>query len=174
MVQKENGDVHRRKIRFRFYGYQPNGVKLEVKEKENQYTIKKSLSISSQEALDIASGDYSGLCKDSHQGQLIRLYDHMQAYHYTPSVIVDYERTAFVHPFSNIRINFDQNIRASHQVGQMFQQGDFFYPICNRAFTILEIKYDGYMPEFIKRILSAVELIPVSYSKYYYAKEYMF
>lgn len=162
--EKEIGISHRRKIRLRYYEETPTNVKLEVKEKVNHHTLKKSIKLSAEEAMGLFEGNYDGLMENQ-----LKLYDHMKTFSYRPSSIVDYEREAYVSDLFNIRINFDMNVRGSRFCENLFDKEVLTVPLIEPGMYVLEVKHDGHIPDFIQEILAQVSLTQVSYSKYFYS-----
>lgn len=162
LVEKELGATHRRKIRFRYYNHHPMSLKLETKEKDNRFTLKKSLEIGRDEALAMLANEYEHI-KDEQP----RLYDHLKTFHYQPVLVMDYEREAYVSDMFNLRINFDKNIRGTKDTQKLFDKDPAMIPITNPNEMILEVKHDGHVPAHIQKILASVDLTPISYSKYY-------
>jgi len=159
---KEMGALHRRKIRLRCYDPQAEDFKFETKEKINKHTVKKSLRFTKEEVLPIIDGDYTNILMKAP-----KLYDHMLSRLYVPKVLVDYEREAYISDLFKVRINFDKNIRG-HKGKAVFDGDASMIPLIDPDLYILEIKHDGHLPDFIRRIIASVDLSPVSYSKYYY------
>ncbi|MBN2220911.1 MAG: polyphosphate polymerase domain-containing protein [Vallitaleaceae bacterium] len=165
-TEKEEGIAHRRKIRLRYYSLEPELVKLETKEKMNLHTMKKSLSLSREEAQVIFQGDYEGLIESEP-----RLYDHLKSFSYGPSTLVDYEREAYVSELFQVRINFDMNIRGTRFFEHAFHEETAMVPLIDHGLYILEVKYTGHLPDYLQSVLSQIEVSQVSYSKYYYSRK---
>lgn len=161
--EKEVGINHRRKIRFRYYHHSPHELKLEIKEKFNKFTIKKSITITRDHAKEIFDSNLSEVL-----AQNPKLYDHMLSHSYVPVVIIDYEREAYVSEPFDLRINFDKNIRGTRSCEALFDADPAMIPLIDPEIYILEVKHTGHIPEHIQKILSSVDLNLVSYSKYYY------
>ena len=86
--------------------------------------------------------------------------------HYKPACIVDYERCAFEYPVGNVRITLDRNVTASNEYSRMFDTN-----LTGRCALwgnrhILEIKYDEFLPDEIRSLLSGCGLIRQTCSKY--------
>ena len=60
---KENGLEIRRKIRLRNYGADSNFASLEIKQKQGDFQLKRSLKLSKEDAQRLISGEYSILLK---------------------------------------------------------------------------------------------------------------
>lgn len=163
------GMAQRRKIRLRIYDAAADKVKLEIKNKENDYSIKETMTISRAEAMMLADGDYHALAEyDNEISQ--KAYFHLQAHAYTPKVVVDYEREAYLMPVENIRITFDKRVRAFQGNG-LFARDNAFVGVLAPEYVILEVKYDKYLPVYIEQVLSSIRMQRMSISKYCMARE---
>ncbi|MCR5686969.1 MAG: polyphosphate polymerase domain-containing protein [Lachnospiraceae bacterium] len=85
---------------------------------------------------------------------------------YSPSVMVDYERSAYVYPAGNVRITFDRNVFGSQEYSRMFDNALTGRPALDHGLHILEIKYDEFLPDEIKAVLGGMQLEASSSSKY--------
>ncbi len=85
---------------------------------------------------------------------------------YSPAVIVDYERSAFVYDTCNVRITFDRNTFASREFDRIFDNTLTGRPAIEDGRHILEIKYDEFLPDEIKDALGGLRLNRDSSSKY--------
>lgn len=163
------GVVQRKKIRLRIYDTDTNQVKLEIKNKENNYSIKETASISRKDALRLIGGENSVLAQYDNEIAK-KAYFNILSYGYTPKVVVDYEREAYLLPIENIRITFDKNVRAWKGSG-LFEERNAFVSVLAPEYVILEVKYDKFLPLHIKNMLSAVNMQRMSVSKYCMARE---
>lgn len=85
-----------------------------------------------------------------------------------PRVIIKYDRTAFVHPSGNVRITFDRNISAGRACGELFSDTlPGMVPLLPKGTHIMEVKYDEFLPDFIKMNLETGRLRTTAFSKYY-------
>ena len=86
---------------------------------------------------------------------------------FKPRIIIDYERTAFVEPITNVRITFDKNICGSLDVDG-FMDGTYMkYPVQEKDQHILEVKFDDVFPGHLEKILHVNSLERNTFSKYY-------
>lgn len=161
----------RKKIRLRIYDTGDRRVKLEVKNRFNAYMLKESLVISKEEALRMISGDVDFL-EDYHEPVGEKVKNLVRNNLYTPKVIVDYEREAFIHPEHNVRVTFDKNIRAAAS-DRLFDPGLLMTPLIREPLMVLEVKYDRMLPDYIKNAVSTARLLASSISKYCLAREQM-
>lgn len=85
---------------------------------------------------------------------------------YSPVVIVDYERSAFVYDICNVRITFDRNVCASRDFTRLFDKTPMRRAAIENNRHILEIKYDEFLPGEIEEALGGLSLIRCCSSKY--------
>ena len=86
---------------------------------------------------------------------------------FTPKIIVNYERIAFVEETTNVRITFDKNISVSDDFDHFLSGGYLSIPIQPLDEHVLEVKFDEILPGYMKNILTKQELIQSAFSKYY-------
>lgn len=166
---KISGIEIRKKIRLRIYDIDSEFVKLEIKNRLNSQILKETLVISKSEAVDIIKGDYS--CLDNYNNKIaLKIKNIMTSQVYSPKIIVDYEREAYVYPEHNVRITFDKNVRAMCS-DQLFDKNLGLVPLITEPYIIMEIKFDQVLPEFIKKAISTGTLLKSSISKYCMARE---
>lgn len=159
----------RRKIRLRIYHPDDTTAKLELKQKENVYQKKRSLSISREDALTLIDGNYSVLHRynDPFADEMFCI---MTGECYLPKSIVEYDRRAFMAKENNIRITFDSRIRATESSFDLFSPALPLYPVTDYSKTILELKYDRFMPGYISDIVSNIDRRSFSSSKYCFSR----
>ncbi len=168
-MTKVAGLENRKKIRLRIYDTDSDKVKLEVKNRYNSYMQKESLSITRDEALQMIDGDLGWL--DTYESSVAKkVKNFMTDYVYTPKVIVDYEREAFIYPEHNVRVTFDKKIRAAFS-DRLFDPNLLLTPVITEPMMVLEVKYDQMLPEYIKNAISTARILNSSVSKYCMARE---
>ena len=164
--EKLAGNKERKKIRIRVYNINDEKCKLEVKKKNGDYQHKISIWIKKEHAKKLIDGDFSVIKNYfKYSKDAIEIYKTMMLGCYRPSCLIEYQRNAFYYPFSNTRITFDTNIRASESFFDIFHE----HPIYNEVLSdsaILEVKYDQKLVKVIKDILSPFNLTKSSFSKY--------
>lgn len=167
---KVNGVEKKKKIRLRTYGAGA-ALKLECKEKAGELQHKTSLTVSPKEAEAMTRGEYGWLL-DRTEAEASRFYSILMLGIYRPAAMVEYDRRAFVYPEFHTRITFDGNIRYSEINFDIFDEDINYNYILPDGF-VLEVKYDGVLTGFIKKILSTKSLTRVSYSKYQWSRSYL-
>jgi len=161
--EKEAGINEREKIRIRFYNYQDDVIKLERKEKRRNLIKKESMSISKETANAMLQGNYEPLL-DYKKGLADYVYSLACGEGLHPVVVVDYVRKAYVYSVGNVRITFDSELQAGKTDIPIWERSDTFDVL--QGNTILEIKFNEYLPDFIHEILSSVSAASMSLSKY--------
>lgn len=172
LYQKQSGFLDRRKIRLRTYGEsQDQVVKFEIKSKRGSLVRKESAVIDRDIARDICDGNHNLLLKMNHP-VLDRIYSIFSARVYRPKVIVEYIRTAFVYPVSNIRITLDHSLYSNINHIDLFSPVKDMMPVVLEGKQILEVKYEEYIPQHITRLLSGINSERLAISKYTLARRF--
>ena len=146
-------------------------IVLEKKEKIEGRCHKKSCKITVEEYNNIISGDLTDLVFETGKKLVKELAIDMLIHNYTPKVIIDYERIAFVEEITNVRITFDMKISASYEL-ENFLDGDYqsFY-VLPSGMNVLEVKFDDILPSHIRNIVESYRFTQGSFSKYYYGRK---
>lgn len=162
------GIDNREKIRIRFYGFDASVIKLERKEKRSNLIHKDSFSISKESADRMLQGDFDCLSDYEHPlAQYIYSLSHSSTLR--PVVVVDYVRRAYVHPAGNVRITFDTQLQARTPNEDVWQPGALYHVLGEN--TILEIKFNQYLPDHIRQLLCSVPGERMALSKYTLCRE---
>lgn len=167
---KINEQNIRRKLRLRIYSPADMTAKLELKQKENIFQKKRSLTISKDDALALIDGRFSVLL-NYHDSFADEVYAIMMQEGYRPKSIVSYERKAFMAKENKIRITFDSNIQATECSFDLFSPNLPLYPVMDPNKTILEVKYNRFMLTYISEIISQVDRRRFSASKYCFSRQ---
>ena len=165
MEENESGIDDRRKLRIRTYTHDAEKLFLENKEKHRGYTKKARNVVTREECIDIMDGRALpfGERRVVNALSLSMKCDYMR-----PKVIIEYERSAFVHPLGNVRITFDRNISAS-KCCEDFLNKDIRQKtaVLPQGMHVLEVKYDEYLPDVIAQLIEDGCLSQTAFSKYY-------
>ncbi len=154
----------RRKYRIRIYNDSLQAIKLEVKEKQNNRIYKLSKSITKEEMRQLIVGEPIN-CSNNYNDPATLFNLAIQTTGLKPKVIVTYERKAFVYEEGNVRITLDRNIRGSNDVLR-FGEKEIVYDPVKENDSVLEVKYDEFMPRFILQLLELGNMKQTAYSKY--------
>lgn len=164
-VEKEEGVEIRRKIRLRIYNPEDKVALLEMKQKQGNQQLKRSLKMTKQDALELIKGNYTVLLKYSEKVAQ-EFFTIMNMYVYRPKSIVQYNRKAFIAKENNIRVTFDSNIIATETSFDLFSEKLVMNPVFEKDKVVLEVKYNRFLLSYIKDLLNSVEKSELSVSKY--------
>jgi len=172
LFQKQSGFLVRNKIRLRTYG-DPNAsnAKLEVKKKYDQLINKDSILIPRDLAIKLNNGLYSPLL-DLENPISNWIYTTFSTKLYQPKVIVEYQRLAFVLPVSNVRITFDMNLSSNINHTDLFSNVKDLMPVFQEGKQIMEVKFNQFLPEYLRKVLSSVAVERAAISKYTLARRF--
>lgn len=167
-MEKYAGNEKRKKIRIRIYASDAQSGKFEIKQKDGNYSCKKSLVISRNEIEKAIYGDFSFLL-DYETEAAIELYSTLSLGCYRAKTVIEYQRTAFQYPENDIRITFDKNVKCSEIDLNLLQENLPYHPIIDEK-VILEVKYNGTLMKCISDVLKKYKLTQVSVSKYAFGR----
>ena len=85
---------------------------------------------------------------------------------FKPVVIIDYDRIPYVYDAGCVRITLDYNLSCSYDFDKLFSDKLFGIPLMEEGKTILEVKYNDFIPDYIRFSLQLNELYRTSFSKY--------
>jgi hypothetical protein len=161
--EKADGANEREKFRLRLYNDDTSFIRLEKKSKKGGICFKDSAAISEQECRRLLDGDFAVL-KEKKDPLCTELYAKMCYQQLRPRNIVDYMREAYVYPIGNVRVTMDYDIRTSMCIHDFFKAGQVPIPVS--GVYILEVKYDSFLPEIIRGMVSLSGRRSTSFSKY--------
>ncbi|MCL2055979.1 MAG: polyphosphate polymerase domain-containing protein [Oscillospiraceae bacterium] len=167
IVEKLSGQSRREKFRLRYYGSDTSFIRLERKSKANRLAYKESTVITPEQCAALLSGDYSPL-KQPDSPLLMELYTKIHCQNLRPRNIVEYHREAYVFHAGNVRITFDSGIRTSNAVSGFLEPELTTIPAFGSI--IMEIKYDGFLPDIIRDIIGIGWRSQTEFSKYVVAR----
>ncbi len=169
LESNESGNDFREKYRIRTYNNNMDKIYLEIKAKEHGYTSKQKEELMLQECLEYMSGNIPEIKRtDGYVKKKLYALSLLQKMH--PVQIVEYDRIPFVEEKGNVRVTFDKNIVGTSEISAFFEPYLPGIPLLPTGQHILEVKYDEFLPDYIKKILNEVHLQKTAFSKYYYAR----
>lgn len=157
---------YKEKLRLRSYGI-PKSINdtvfLEIKKKFNGVVNKRRISLTVKEAEDYL---IKGI-KPSIDSQIFREIDYfVNLYNPKPKMFIAYDRSAYTGiEDKSLRITFDRNIR-SRSDNLNINSSDYGENILEDGDYLMEIKVSGAFPLWLVRVLSELEIFPISFSKY--------
>lgn len=166
---KIDGLELRRKIRLRTYSPNSNFAMLEMKQKQGNYQMKRSLRISRDDAEALCNQRYDVLLKYS-EPFATECYGLMLMKLYAPKTIVEYKRKAYIAKENKIRITLDQEIRATETDLRLFNPKLNLYPVLDPFQSVLEVKYNGFLLSYIKDLVNSANRSELTVSKYCLAR----
>lgn len=173
--EKLEGLDIRNKFRIRGYNrYQPQSIIfLEIKHKHTNCISKSRAPLYYEHLSDILLSpspekyvkSFSGNGREAEDAR--KFLFHFHGKNLQPAVSVIYDREAFFGRFdSALRVTFDKNLRSIlyPQTDRLFEERDAI-PVFNDHF-ILEIKFFGTLPEWVRSLVSRYSLLRQAISKY--------
>lgn len=164
-----NGISKREKYRIRYYNYDLNYICLEKKDKLNNMTNKTSCRVTKEQVEDLLQGKLE--IKQQNHKLLNEFILRTKFYGYKPVVIIDYDRIPYIYEVGNVRLTLDYNIAMDYNVNDFFKRKNLKIPIIEKGMKILEVKYDGYLPNYIAWLIASNTLEKTAYSKYLRGRE---
>ena len=162
--EKLDGVDRREKFRLRYYGDDPAWLKLEKKFKVNGLCGKRSARMTQEQVKELLSGS-SEFLLDSDEPLFIELYSKIKGKGLWPKAIVRYDREAFLYAPGNVRITLDRDIRTG--LGNVdFLNPAIFYMRTMEPGTVLEVKYDAFLPELVRMAVQVPGRQATACSKY--------
>ncbi len=168
---KINGLEKRAKYRIRFYNRDLSYIRLEKKEKIGKKSFKAFETISLAKACalikrkpDVFSA--GGALEEEISNKIL-------SEGFRPLLFVDYYRSAFLHPFGNVRITIDTWVSASAFRNELDEK-TFSVPAIESGKAILEIKYDSDFPPYLSKLLYDIPKIPCAISKFCLCREVLY
>lgn len=169
--ENENGTDPREKFRIRIYNHSTDRIMLECKRKERGKTFKTSCPLTIEQTKKLMRGEY---LRDiaSLPPLLQKLTLLMMKNRLHPVVIVEYDRVPFVYKNGNVRVTLDMNISTSSDILHFLDETIVKRPVLPLGHSLLEVKYDEYLPDFIYTNLQLSNLRQTAFSKYYICRKF--
>jgi SPX domain protein involved in polyphosphate accumulation len=163
--QKMSGDCDRVKFRLRTYAAEnsaTNPIRVELKLREGNLTIKKSVFVSNDE--------YQHFIERHHwqnlQHPVTTEFERQSlSQGLNPVVLIEYDREGYDTRFtSDLRITFDHQVRSAHS-STLFPEHTFFQTFMPRG-IVLEIKFKESLPFWLNSLVRSQGLKVIANSKY--------
>ena len=167
----ENSINPRKKYRIRIYNNNPSIINLELKHKIIFKTLKEKCSLNIELAKKLISGSYPK--KEERTNKLLLdITEKILVEKLKPVIITIYDRIPYVYNYGNIRVTFDTNFSSSNYISDFFNNNIAKRPVLPTGMILMEIKFDNYMPDIVYNVLQLGELDRVTFSKFYFARNY--
>ncbi|RKN78188.1 polyphosphate polymerase domain-containing protein [Paenibacillus ginsengarvi] len=170
--EKLGGIRDRAKYRIRIYNLEDGVIHLEKKIKRHDYIAKLKEPLTRDMFESIMAGDYEVL-NVPEKPLLKEVYDQAMHQLLRPKVIVDYVREPFVCANGNVRITFDKDLRTGLHSTDLFNKRLETVQALENGMFIFEVKFDEYIPEYIKAAIQHEGLIRQSASKYVICRKFL-
>lgn len=168
--EKQAGVELRRKVRLRIYDPSHSYAMLEMKQKEGNRQLKRSLKVSREDALRLIEADYTPLLEYK-EPFAAEIYAFMQTRCYRPKAIVQYNRKAFIAKENKIRVTFDNNVCATESSFDLFSENLDMNPVLDPFNVIMEVKFNGFLLGYIRDLINTIDKSELSVSKYCLARQ---
>lgn len=168
--EKQAGVELRRKLRLRCYDPKQDFAMLEMKQKQGARQLKRSLRVSRRDALSLIDGDYRPLL-DYNNPFAAEVYGLMRTRAYIPRTIVQYNRKAFIAKENKIRVTFDNQIVATESCFDLFSEHLNMNPVLDPYDAVLEVKFNGFLLNYIQSMINCIDKSELSVSKYVLARQ---
>lgn len=169
--EKEDGYNERSKFRIRYYDNDTQFMRLEKKSKKNGMTCKESCFITAEMCRSLMQGHIPEVREDMSQ-MMQNLFSEMRLRSMVPKVIVVYERKPYVCSMGNVRVTFDRKLSSSNDIAHFLEEDIVLRPIMQKGQSLLEVKWDELLPEYISEHLSLESLQWSAFSKYCLCRKY--
>ncbi len=169
--ENENGDDPREKYRIRFYNCDSSRISLECKAKTRTMTRKTSCLITRGQCECFMDGMIPEPEREVASNQ-VAMFEQMRLKNLRPVVIVQYTRAPYINPAGNVRVTYDDNIASSNDIAGFLNRDIPLRSVLSTGHSILEVKWDEFLPSYIKEQLNLDSLQWTSFSKYYLCRKY--
>ena len=163
--------VYKEKLRLRAYGTPEltDTVFVEIKKKYNGIVNKRRTSMTLNEAYKFLNDN---ICPDdNHERRINRQVLHeieyfKDFYKLQPKLYLSYDRFAyFEKDDGDFRITFDKNITTRREDVRL-EHGSYGNKLLPEGRYLMEVKISGAVPLWFTKIISGLNIYPVSFSKY--------
>ena len=162
--EKVDGVNMREKFRIRYYNGDTSYIVLEKKCKVNGLCGKESCRLIKDEAQRIVDGDTAFLASSSNP-LLLEFYSKMNYQRLQPKTIVDYTRDPFYFAPGNVRVTIDYDIRTGDFRTDFLDPKTLTLP-AGESPIVLEVKWDGFLPDIIRDTVGIPGRRVGAFSKY--------
>lgn len=169
--ESENGIGERDKYRIRIYNADPDNIFLEKKSKKRQMTLKHTCRIEEETCRRLMNGQRVEITSGMSKLQKSLLMQ-LQGKAMRPAVIVEYLRYPFVEGNGNVRMTFDEHICSSNDIERFLEERISCRPVLEKGMSVFEVKWDEFLPGYIKHFIQMDSLQWSSFSKYYLCRKY--
>jgi hypothetical protein len=164
--ENENGIDPREKFRIRIYNCSDQRISLEKKQKKNGMTGKRSCEVDRETCMRMLRGEHLTDCLGK-EPLLDEWILDRETRLLTPVMLGEYVRKPFVYNLGNVRVTFDRNIAASHNVMGIFDRDISKISVLPSGYHVLEVKWDDFLPDVLYQLIDDGHLQQSTFSKFY-------
>ena len=168
--QKLDGVDRREKFRLRYYGEKPAFFKLEKKYKVKGLCGKGACRLSREEGERLLAGEPDFLL-EREEPLLAELYHKLRGSLLAPRTAVCYDREAFLYAPGNVRITLDRDVRTGLSPLDFLRPERFSLKPLS-GLTVLEVKYDAFLPDLVRMAVQIPNRRAAACSKYALCRRY--
>ncbi len=167
--EKLDGVNRREKFRIRWYNGDLSYIMLEKKEKLRGLCRKTGCPLTREELIRLFAGDFSWM-KSCGRETAVELAAKMELQGLRPRTVADYRREPFCFQPGNVRVTLDREIRGGSFRPDLLERGAALLPAGDAV--LLEVKYDRFLPDLIRDLVSLDARSAGAFSKYAAARGY--
>lgn len=168
--QKLEGVDRREKFRLRYYNDDLSFLRLEKKCKLQGLCLKYSARLTPDQARLLLEGEIDFLAA-SEDPLLLEFYSKLRGQLLTPRTLVSYQREAFLYAPGNVRLTLDRDLRTSPG-SHGFLEVDRQLRPAGEGLTVLEVKYDAFLPDLVRIAVQLPNRRTAPFSKYAHCRRY--
>lgn len=168
--EKLDGVARREKFRIRCYNGDHSLIHLEKKSKYGSLCGKKCAALTRAEVQALLEGRLDWM-PGSGRELVAELYSKMHTQGLRPKTLVDYIREPFVYRPGNVRVTLDYGLRTGLRCTDFLNAACVTVPAPD-APVILEVKWDEYLPDVIRRAVQLEGRRASAFSKYACCRRY--
>ncbi|MCM1055870.1 MAG: polyphosphate polymerase domain-containing protein [Bacteroides sp.] len=162
----------RKKYRVRFYDLSPEFIRLELKNKKGSMVSKSSVKMTYEDYKRVLKGDNGFFAEERFAGTPgEELYVSDRLVRISPAAVVDYVREAYVCAAGNVRLTFDRGLKTMSGLDALNGSPEF-YNVFENGEVIFEVKYDGFIPAYVRELLAGMPFTEESISKYVLCRDF--
>ena len=159
------GERNKEKIRLRMYNADDSFLRLEKKVKRGGGGTKIGTRLTRAECERLLRGDCAFL-GDADDAFLRECYARWRDGGLRPKEIITYTRAAFGCTAGNVRVTVDSNIRVSRMTDLFFEAKLGGAPVTAEDVSVLEVKFDRFLPDFIPHLIGIGDRSMQAFSKF--------
>lgn len=187
------GVSHREKWRIRAYNCSPDRLSLECKAKEHDMIHKDSCILTQAQFRLLMAGQPCPVTADT-PPLLNRFSGLIRTQGFAPKVIVGYDRRPYIYGVGkvhtggafvrksdtysyltkpgNVRVTFDSHIFSSPDLDGFFSRELRRRPVQQTGQHLLEVKFDEYLPDWIRQAIQMEGMYQTAFSKYFLCRKF--